>query len=164
MTNNKLYSTPSARGHKGARKPETLAETGRNPATNSLGDAIGEGVKEGSLDPDWVEWLMGWPIGWTRAEAIELLWLTWEIDPADGDSPASFMSPSTNDATGKAYTYDSGDKTRPRAALTAQARKGCNSGPIPRIGKGIKDRVNRLKAIGNGQVPQCVAKAWELLT
>lgn len=37
-------------------------------------------------------------------------------------------------------------------------------GTIPRIGTGIKDRVNRLKAIGNGQVPQCMATAWHLLT
>lgn len=24
----------------------------------------------GSLNPDWVEWLMGWPIGWTRLEHL----------------------------------------------------------------------------------------------
>jgi len=76
----------------------------------------------GQLNPDWVEWLMGWPIGWTSLDPIqELNWLGWETDPAD-------------------------------------------SGTIPRIGTGIPDRVNRLKAIGNGQVPRCVAAAWRLLT
>ena len=35
---------------------------------------------------------------------------------------------------------------------------------IPRIAKGVKDRVNRLKAIGNGQVPIVIATAWEILT
>lgn len=34
---------------------------------------------------------------------------------------------------------------------------------IARIAVGIKERVNRLKAIGNGQVPQCAATAWEIL-
>ena len=33
----------------------------------------------------------------------------------------------------------------------------------PRVAQGIKDRVNRLKAIGNGQVPSCLALAWNTL-
>ena len=35
---------------------------------------------------------------------------------------------------------------------------------VPRVAKGVPDRVNRLKALGNGQVPQCVAAAWRVLT
>jgi len=38
-----------------------------------------------------------------------------------------------------------------------------DSGEIPRVTTGVKDRVNRLKAIGNGQVPMCMATAWNLL-
>lgn len=34
---------------------------------------------------------------------------------------------------------------------------------VPRIAKGIKDRVSRLKAIGNGQVPLQMVAAWHLL-
>lgn len=37
-------------------------------------------------------------------------------------------------------------------------------GYVPRVAKGIPDRVNRLKALGNGQVPVCAAVAWILLT
>lgn len=75
-----------------------------------------------SLNPDWVEWLMGWPIGWTSPAPItELQWLNWSVDPAD-------------------------------------------VGEIPRLATGVKDRVNRLKALGNGQVPAVVATAWEILT
>ncbi len=75
-----------------------------------------------SLNPDWVEWLMGWPIGWTSPAPItELQWLNWSVDPAD-------------------------------------------VGTVPRVATGVKDRVNRLKALGNGQVPKCVATAWNLLT
>ena len=36
-------------------------------------------------------------------------------------------------------------------------------GSIPRVATNIKDRVNRLKAIGNGQVPQCMVAAWNIL-
>ena len=37
-------------------------------------------------------------------------------------------------------------------------------GGISRVGKGIPHRVDRLKCIGNGQVPQCAALAWEILS
>ena len=26
----------------------------------------------GRLNPEWVEWLMGWPIGWTACEPVEM--------------------------------------------------------------------------------------------
>ncbi len=75
----------------------------------------------GQLNPTWVEWLQGWPIGWTSLEPIGgIIGLGWDSDPADTDE-------------------------------------------IPRVAKGVKDRVNRLKALGNGQVPQCVAAAWGIL-
>lgn len=76
---------------------------------------------KGSLNPDWVEFLMGWPIGWSSLEPLKkLIWLGWKVDPAD-------------------------------------------DGSIPRIASNIKDRVNRLKAIGNGQVSLCVATGLTIL-
>ena len=77
---------------------------------------------KGTLNPAWVEWLMGWAIGWTSMEPItELDWRDWSVDPAD-------------------------------------------VGEVPRVATGIKNRVGRLKAIGNGQVPQVAAMAWKILT
>jgi hypothetical protein len=26
----------------------------------------------GQLNPEWVEWLMGWPIGWTELKPLEM--------------------------------------------------------------------------------------------
>jgi len=63
----KMFPTPAARDYKGARKPETMKKTGRNPETNSLPDAT-EGHHMGQLNPDWVEWLMAYPPGWTTLE------------------------------------------------------------------------------------------------
>ena len=37
-------------------------------------------------------------------------------------------------------------------------------GGLSRVGKGIPHRVDRLKCIGNGQVPQCAALAWKILS
>jgi len=35
---------------------------------------------------------------------------------------------------------------------------------VGRVADGVAARVDRLKAIGNGQVPQCAAQAWRILT
>lgn len=64
----------------------------------------------GQLNPDWVEWLMGFPIGWT--------------DIAAEPSPAE-LQPGWWDAEPN----------------------------IPRVAVGIKNRVDRLKALGNAVVP-----------
>ena len=37
-------------------------------------------------------------------------------------------------------------------------------GGLSRVGKNIPHRADRLKCIGNGQVPQCAALAWKILT
>lgn len=70
------------------------------------------------LNPDWVEWLMGWPIGSTSAEPLPDAELsTWEKEPA-----------------------------------------------IPRTTTVKVDKwSNRIKALGNGQVPQAMMLAWKVL-
>ena len=115
------YPTPAAsdnrdRGHMGMPSIKRRVEKGKQiNLSMSVSDI------SGALNPTWVEWLMGWPIGWTSMDAIEELdWRDWETDPAD-------------------------------------------EGEVPRVATGIKHRVGRLKAIGNGQVPQVAAMAWNIL-
>ncbi|SIQ44868.1 DNA cytosine methyltransferase [Paenibacillus macquariensis] len=60
-----------SKGLQGARKPETLAAKGRN-RSNSLPDAI-RAEQPGQLNPTWVEWLMGFPTGWTDLNHSETL-------------------------------------------------------------------------------------------
>ena len=72
----------------------------------------------GLLNPDWVEWLMGWPIGWTDL---------------DNDDPG-------------VHGFDS------------------EPPGVPRTTSKRDRRAKRLKAIGNGQVPQCAALAWNVLS
>lgn len=66
----KYWPTPATRDYKGARLPETMEATGRNKETNSLPDAVSEqsGLR---LNPVWVGWLMGFPIGWASLKATE---------------------------------------------------------------------------------------------
>lgn len=69
----RMFNTPTARDWK-----DGTAEACRNVPVNSL---LGRQVHAipphpndqpgGMLNPDWVEWLMGWPIGWTASAALE---------------------------------------------------------------------------------------------
>ena len=60
------WPTVTTRDYKGARSPEAMKATGRNPMTNSLPDAVQHIQRAGGqLNPEWVEWLMGLPTGWT---------------------------------------------------------------------------------------------------
>jgi len=51
-------------GLQGRANARKSAEKGRNPQTNSLADAVRAKIT-GQLNPMWVEWLMGFPTGWT---------------------------------------------------------------------------------------------------
>ena len=37
----------------------------------------------GQLNPDWVEWLMGWPVGWTDIERDLCDWRDLSVEPED---------------------------------------------------------------------------------
>ena len=73
-----MWPTPNASDYKGARSPEAIKNSGRNPLTNSLKDHVGatnpaeKGKLAGSLNPTWVEWLMGFPTGWTDLKPSEM--------------------------------------------------------------------------------------------
>ena len=101
-----IYGTPTATMKERSEKFLEGAKRIPNPAEVARKES---GIP-GQLNPDWVEWLMGWPIGWTKIEPIEIDWRDWAIDPAD-------------------------------------------IGEVPRVLQSIQNRVHRLKAIGNGQVP-----------
>jgi len=64
------WPTPLVGAYKGPRSPETLAAKGRTP-TNCLCDAV-RATTEGWLSPDWVEWLMGFPLEWSKADPAVL--------------------------------------------------------------------------------------------
>ena len=61
-----MFPPPPTRDYKGGRKAETLEAKGRLP-TNSLPDLVNSQAGEtGPLNPSFLEWLMGFPIGWTE--------------------------------------------------------------------------------------------------
>jgi hypothetical protein len=58
----KMWPTPTAHNAKETNAP---SESQRN--TPTLAAQVG-----GSLNPMWVEWLMGWPLGWTELKPLEM--------------------------------------------------------------------------------------------
>jgi len=79
----------------------------------------------GTLNPQWVCWLMGLPVGWVSLDPLpEEAYVEWIEGMMDGT------------------WWDT--------------EKG-----LPRITPSVPGRVNMLKALGNGIVPQCIAKFTE---
>lgn len=72
-----LFATPTARDWRsGKASPETMAGNSR-PLSEQIG---------GTLNPTWVEWLMGFPLGWTASNP--------SATPSSIKSPNSSAAPS----------------------------------------------------------------------
>lgn len=177
----KLWPTPSSNNGTGGCTGLAGGSGNREKLYSVMGEEEGKKLGCGSLNPDWVAWLMGWPIGWESLESIkELKWLDWSVDPADMEKPKDFRTPAKSEpgvAVSRLRPIENGELggmnrhfdietgRMAQIGLTQQVQcRNTSTGPIPRVASGTKDRVNRLKALGNGQVPLCAATAWRLLT
>lgn len=223
------------------RKKETvMAEIARDNRSRQhrIEDAVlaEESVSpvNASLNPEWVEWLMGWPIGWTSLEPLSKeSFEQWRIGNGstqerayaktmrelrsdngstsveewkagqhvqgpeilrvemlrsgehDGESKP-FDNPqkrSANNGSGclRTMRIDGEHSETPRGEeiegyplSDLSHETSCERGDVgtwwhsepegvPRVASGVNDRVGRLKALGNGQVPQVAALAWKIL-
>ena len=88
----------------------------------------------GQLNPDWVEWLMGWPIGWTRLSSM---------------NPDDYERWKSQAMNGSLWEHDPAEL--PGSVF------------IPRITDEKEFRQQRLKALGNGQVPSAACLAESIL-
>lgn len=131
------WPTPTANGSKNS----TLPESQRN-RDGMAGSLLRQGHQPGeTLNPEWVEWLMNWPIGWTSLEPmLPENWDRWKA------ANATYF-----ESNGAIETW-------------------CNNDPsesqhdnVPRVTTGAASRAERLKALGNGQFPRTAAEAWDLL-
>lgn len=68
----KLWPTPTARDYRGQHRPGSEAFVNRlnHPRGVSLVEDLQREGIIGQLNPPWVEWLMGFPIGWTDCDAL----------------------------------------------------------------------------------------------
>jgi len=164
------------------------------------------------LNPNWVEWLMNWPIGWTSLDPLpkenfddwkfrtqassteiqsgEMCYLWWNKDPSetpyrpqsDEQRSNEYTDPLPNMPHGNTRNSGRLGKGRNSAGKMRNLRNDISTEKTPkerslrepnlsesegqiigRVAVDIKNRVGRLRAIGNGQVPGVVRTAWELL-
>lgn len=65
----KLYPTPTAGNLK---SNGSLQEWGGSGARKKMREMVSAEEITGLLNPEWVEWLMGWPIGWTALQPLAM--------------------------------------------------------------------------------------------
>ena len=82
----------------------------------------------------------------------------WHTDPAE--IPDSEMLYAQGCANGSREVEPRGSDKREREDDQDRTTKPL----VGRVANGVANRVDRLKAIGNGQVPQCAALAWDILS
>jgi len=87
----------------------------------------------------------------------------------DGNGDAKgkeFTNTSSERLEGSSQVWEKNNKIRQNAELWRSIAKHSWWSIEPNVGRvayGVADRVDRLKAIGNGQVPLCAATAWTIL-
>jgi hypothetical protein len=68
----KMFPTPTATDSKGAPSLESVqARAMESKRGVRLPEQLARDGAIGQLNPNWVEWLMGWPIGWTDLKPLE---------------------------------------------------------------------------------------------
>ncbi len=122
------WPTPTTRDYKG------MSGAGRQQRKGNPKDTLPNAVG-GVPNPEFSEWLMCWPIGWTS------------IEPMNRD--------------GWAIWYES---MAAHICSDGVCEQWFNKDHIPKIAVGVKNCADRLKCIGNGQVPRVAVKAFQKLT
>jgi hypothetical protein len=74
MARRGLWPTPVMSGHRSRRQSENWQGSDLVSRVTAAEEAAGNQQKKsgGKLNPNWVAWLMGWPIGWTDLKPLEM--------------------------------------------------------------------------------------------
>ncbi|HFH3152481.1 TPA: hypothetical protein ACRL37_000372 [Pseudomonas aeruginosa] len=64
------FPTPTAAMSKGSSNKALTRVDGRSRLRNRLDYWVERDGKNGRLNPEFVEWIMGWPIGWTALKPL----------------------------------------------------------------------------------------------
>jgi len=201
----KLLPTPNARDWKDGKTAGNRKSPGLGVVAHQL-----EAQSSGQLNPDWVEWLMNWPIKWSEINGFnkkeferwaqesathiqsfgKMRTMWWDSDPSQTPlrsqpiqqsqiKHSDSLSDLSRDITRQREmerSHQGEDLSVLRNSVHIQTSEGENlqSGMweqtsmdeaqiVPRVGQSIVGRMERIKAIGNGQVPLCAATAWRIL-
>lgn len=84
--------------------------------------------------------------------------LWWHTDPAEMGDTSMLHAQGCADGSGQGQLGRASERKR------ESQENGTTQPIVGRVANGVAHRVDRLKAIGNGQVPQCAAMAWDILS
>ena len=153
-----LWPTPMCTGlHGGSGVPKDLNQrrglptpTALNGLRNSSSSPHHPGAWQapghaeyGELNPEWVEWIMGWPIGWTSLKPM----------PDSNMDDWYALSGAGDDGSNTWWDVDPSEHPETKVPKTV-------------VTKGKKEegiRQSRIAALGNGQVSAAAAGAWHIL-
>ena len=156
------WPTPAARDWKDSGDLQKLADSTHQAcvpkmvARLELKNNVG---KKGSLNADWVELLMGLPIGWTNLDKQNKELSEQQGWPAPMGAGENWVTPQANASTQGMEGLLAREKRNGMHAtrnLTAQievSQNGQYSYEPPRVIEGQKNRAKRLKCLGNGCCP-----------
>lgn len=204
---------PTSNDRKPANKTEVMEfrQENRRTTVQRLRAAATEPKQIGmALNPNWVEWLMNWPCGWTSLEELNSGHFEyWKKASAEGfqepwemrdmrehgettpspqrsqhDEQQSREHPNTmremprKDSCRRTVGGSRESENLPQLRETVSIQESkrellqptlCESlgmgeeETVQRVATGVNNRVDRLKAIGNGQVPAVAAVAFLIL-
>jgi hypothetical protein len=66
----RFFPTPTVAMAKGSSEGALTRKSGRSRSNDRLDYAVEKDGRSGRLNPEWIEWLMGWPIGWTELKPL----------------------------------------------------------------------------------------------
>jgi hypothetical protein len=188
-----------------------MAKEGGFPSEHERNTPTLSAQAGGKLNPNWVEWLMNWPIKWSdinefnpkeferwkkkssaslqESGLLRTMW--WDRDPSqtpfrpqhdeqqsqqhsDSLSEMPWSDPRKREME-RSHQGQNVPVLRQNIHIQTTEGKDLQQGMwqqigmdeaqiVPRVAENITARVDRLKAIGNGQVPAVAATAWQLLT
>lgn len=127
--------------------PMTTGMRGGSGVPKDLDDRLNaaQGPAEyGELNPDWVEWIMNWPISWTSLAAMD-----------SGDYLDWFNSSHAQPDTGRNVWWQSDPSDYPELGIPKTVK------PATKTDNDL--RMHRIAGLGNGQVSSVVAAAWTFL-
>lgn len=119
--------------------------------------------QQGQLNPDWVECLMGFPIGWTEVEMEKPQdWPGWPAPLMGGNwkTPQCFDA-TTGDLKGKEYTGKNRHALKLGNCINAET--GQYPYEPPRVISGQKNRAKRLKCCGNAVSPYQIKPIFDAI-